>query len=143
MCVYIYIHQHLVLVVKNSPANAGDKRDTGSITGSGRSSGEGHGNPLQYSCLENPMDREAWWAVVYRVTKSRTRLKQLSTIYIQTYIHTCIHIYIYYIDTHTVCVCVCVCVHFLYTKGFLLHGKVQKGREYVISLCLRRLAHGW
>ena len=47
-------------VVKNPPANAGDP---GSIPGSGRSSGGGHGNPLQYSCLENPMDREAWWAI--------------------------------------------------------------------------------
>ena len=49
-------------------------RDWGSIPGSGRSPGEGHGNPLQYSCLENPKDREAWWARVHRVTKSWTRL---------------------------------------------------------------------
>ena len=49
-------------MVKNPPANAGDIRDAGSIPGSGRSSGRGHGNPLQYSCLENPMDRGAWWA---------------------------------------------------------------------------------
>ena len=49
-----------MLVVKNSPANAGDIRNAGSIPGTGRSAGEGHGNPLQYSCLENPMDREAW-----------------------------------------------------------------------------------
>ena len=55
--------------VKNPPANAGDTRDTGSIPGSGRSPGEGNGNPLQYSCLGNPMDREAWWATVHRVTK--------------------------------------------------------------------------
>ena len=47
-------------------------RDTGSIPGSGRSPGEGHGNPLQYSCLENPMDRGAWWAIVHGVTKSWT-----------------------------------------------------------------------
>ena len=65
-------------MVKNLPANAGDIRDSGSIPGSGRSSGEGNGNPLQYSCLENPMDRRAWWAIVHRVTKSRTRLKPLS-----------------------------------------------------------------
>ena len=50
----------------------------GSIPGSGRSPGEGNGNPLEYSCLENPMDREAWWATVHGVSKSRTRLKQLS-----------------------------------------------------------------
>ena len=54
------------LVVKNLPANAGDSRDSGSIPGSGRSPGGGHGNSLQYSCLENPMDRGAWWATVHR-----------------------------------------------------------------------------
>ena len=52
----------MVLVVKNSPANAGDLRNTGSIPGLGRSPGGGNGNPLQYSCLENPMDRGAWKA---------------------------------------------------------------------------------
>ena len=57
---------------KNLPANAEDMRDVGSIPGSGRSSGGGHGNPLQYSCPENPMDRGAWWAIVHRVTKSQT-----------------------------------------------------------------------
>ena len=65
----------VVLVVKNLPANAGDVRDSGSIPGFERSPGEGHGNLLQYSCLENPMDRGAWRAAVHRVTKSRTRLK--------------------------------------------------------------------
>ena len=60
------------------PANAGDVRETGSISGSGRSSGGRNGNPLQYSCLENPMDREAWQATVYGVTKRWTRLKWLS-----------------------------------------------------------------
>ena len=49
-------------VVKNLPANVGDARDMGLISGSGRSPGEGNGNPLQYSCLENPMHRGAWWA---------------------------------------------------------------------------------
>ena len=51
-----YVYSHSLLVVKNLPANAGDTRNTGSIPGSGRSSGIGNGNPLQYSCLENPMD---------------------------------------------------------------------------------------
>ena len=55
------------------PANVGDIRDTGSIPGSGRSPGEGNGSPLQYSCLENPIDRGAWWATVLRVTKSQTQ----------------------------------------------------------------------
>ena len=54
---------------KEPACNAGDQ---GSISGSGRSSGEGNGNPLQCSCLENPMDREAWWSVVRGVAKSRT-----------------------------------------------------------------------
>ena len=57
-------------MVKNLPANAGDVRDVGSIPGLGRSPGGGHGNPLQYSCLENPMDRGAWWATVHGVAKS-------------------------------------------------------------------------
>ena len=66
----------VALVVKNPPVNAGDKRDTGSIPGSGRSPGEGHNNPLQYSCLENPMDRGArGQATVHRVSKSWTYLK--------------------------------------------------------------------
>ena len=57
-------------VVKNQPGNAGDIRDMGSIPGSGRSPGGGHGNPLQYSCLENPMNRGAWTATVHGITKS-------------------------------------------------------------------------
>ena len=55
-------YSQVALVVKNLPANAGDSRDMGLIPGLGRSSGVGNGNPLKYSCLENPMDREAWWA---------------------------------------------------------------------------------
>ena len=66
-------------VVKNPPADAGDISDTGLIPGLGRSSGGGHGNPLQYSCLENPMDRGAWRATVHRMVKSWTQLKRLST----------------------------------------------------------------
>ena len=62
----------VALVVKNLPGNAGDIRNTGSIPGSGRSPGEGHGKPLQYSCLQNPMYRGVWQAIVHRVTKSRT-----------------------------------------------------------------------
>ena len=65
----------MVLVVKNPPANQGDTRDEGLIPGSGRSPGGGHGNPLQCSCLENPMDRGAWWARVHKVAQSPTRLK--------------------------------------------------------------------
>ena len=62
-------------VVKNLPANEGDIRDTGSIPGSGRSPGGGHGSPLQYSCLESPIDRGAWQDTGHRVEKSQTQLK--------------------------------------------------------------------
>ena len=62
----------VVLVVKNPPANAGDTGDVGSIPGLGRSPRGGHGNPLQYSCLENPTDRGTWQATIHRVPKSQT-----------------------------------------------------------------------
>ena len=62
-------------MVKNLPPNAGDIRDAGSIPGLGGSPGGGHGNPLQYPCLENPEDRGAWWATVHGVAQSQTRLK--------------------------------------------------------------------
>ena len=69
----------MALVVKNLPANAGDIRDASSIPGLGRTPGEENGNPLQYSCLENSMDRGAWQATIHVVTKSRTPLEWLST----------------------------------------------------------------
>ena len=62
----------VALVVKDSPASVGDVRDTGFIPGSGRSPGGRHGNPLQYSCLENPVDRDAWQAMALWVVKSQT-----------------------------------------------------------------------
>ena len=71
-------------MVKKLPAKAGDARDMDSMPGLGKSPGEGHGNPLQYSGLENPMDRGAWEATIHGVKKSRTQLKQLST-------HTCMN----------------------------------------------------
>ena len=77
-------------MVKNPLVNARDIRDSSLIPGLGRSRGGGHGNPLQYSKLENPMDRGAQWSTVHGVAKSGTRLKQLS-------------IYIY--------ICVCVCIY--------------------------------
>ena len=66
-------------VVKNPPASGGDTGDTGSIPGLGRSPGEGNGNPLQYSFLEKPMDRGAWWATVHEVAKSQTWLSSSTT----------------------------------------------------------------
>ena len=62
----------MVLVARNMPANAGDMRDTSSVPGSGRFPGGGHGNWLQYSCLENPIDRGGWQAMVYSVAKLDT-----------------------------------------------------------------------
>ena len=76
-------------MVKNGPANAEDTRDVGMIPESGRSPGEGNGNPLQYSCLENPMDRGAWWAAFHGVSKSRV---QLTT-------HTFIYLFIFMMQT--------------------------------------------
>ena len=75
----IFRASQVALVVKNPLANAGDLRDASLIPGSGRCLGGGHGNPFQYSCLKNPIDRGAWWATVHRVAQSRTRLKLLST----------------------------------------------------------------
>ena len=69
---HVFGAPQVVLVVKNPPTNAGNVRDVSSIPGSGRSLGEGHGNPLQYSCLENPMDREAWRTTVHKITKFQT-----------------------------------------------------------------------
>ena len=65
----------MALVVKNLPAKPGDIRNMGLIPGSRRFPGEGHGNPFRYSCLENPMDKGAWYATVHRVVKSSTGLK--------------------------------------------------------------------
>ena len=64
----------LALVIKNPPANVGDAKDEGFIPRSGISPGVGNGNSIQYSCLENSMDRGAWWATIHGVEKSRTRL---------------------------------------------------------------------
>ena len=64
----------MALVVKNPSVNAVDITDAGSIPGLGKSPGGGHGNPFQYSCLENQIDREAWWAIVHGVAKSWTQL---------------------------------------------------------------------
>ena len=65
----------VALVVKNPPASSGDVRHTGSVPGSGRYSGGGHGNPLQYSFLESPLDKGGWQATVYMVAQSQTQLK--------------------------------------------------------------------
>ena len=68
----------MALVVKNPPTNAGNIRDTGLTSGLGRFPGGGDGNPLQYSCLENPMDRETWWATVHGITKESDITERLT-----------------------------------------------------------------
>ena len=81
MCIHISIllwASQASLVVKNLPANAGDARKVSSIPGLGRFPGKGNGNPLKYYCLENPMDRGPWWAILHRVAKSWAQLKCLS-----------------------------------------------------------------
>ena len=90
--VYLFWASQVALVVKNPPANARDVRDTSSIPGSGRSPGREHGNPVWYSCLENPMDRGAWQATVHGVAKSWTQLKRLST----AQQHTCLRVKAYH-----------------------------------------------
>ena len=75
---FVSATNQVALVVKSPPAHAGNLRDAGSIPRLGRSPGEGNGNPLQYSCLENPMDRGAWWATIHGVTKGQAQLKRLS-----------------------------------------------------------------
>ena len=87
---YIYIYMHIDALVKNLPSNTGDARDSGSIPRLRRSPGGGNGNLLQYSCLENPMDREVCQATIHGITKSQTGLSDL---------------------TLALCVCVCVCVY--------------------------------
>ena len=83
-------------MVKNASATAGDLRDNGSIPGLGRVPGGASGNPLLYSCLENSMDRGAWWATVHRVAKNGTQMKQLSTE------DTCMHVVEYHLNVaHT------------------------------------------
>ena len=104
-------------MVKSPPANAGDKRDAGSIAWSKRSPGGGNGNPLQYSCLGNPTDRGAWRATVLR-SQSWTRLKQL----------TCNPATLKYrFPIHTGKSIPCKpCIGFIFTKGQIFHLVVRK-----------------
>ena len=88
----------MALVVRNLPAHVGSTRDVGSLPGSGRSPGEGHGNSLQFSCLGNRMDREAWWASIHRVANSSTQLKWLS-------MRVCVRIYLTIIYMHMLTLC--------------------------------------
>ena len=106
----------VALVGKNLPASAGDIRYMGSVPGLGRSPRGRHGNPLQYSCLENSMDRGAWQATVHRVTQSQTRLKQLSMHArdLDILILTHMHAYMW-----------CMCMHMLTYDFFSLENFVR------------------
>ena len=111
----VFRASHVALEVKNALSNERDIRDLDSIPGLGKSPGGGHGNPLQYSCLENAMVRGAWWAKVHGVAKSWTQLKRLS-------MHACKHLVyslIYYIVYSLI---------YLYSK----YGSVSK----IVSLVL-------
>ena len=105
----------MALVVMNVPANSGNVRIASFIPGLGGSPGGGHSNPLQYSCLENPMDRGEWGATVQRVTKSWTQLKWLSRhaqlTYIIVSVQVCSKLISFIYSCMCVCVCVCVCVY--------------------------------
>ena len=81
----------MVLVVKNVPGSAGDTSDVSSVCESGKSPGGGHGNSLQYSCLENPMDRGAQWATVQRATKLLYNVVSVSAVQQSEYVHTHTH----------------------------------------------------
>ena len=86
---WLYWASQVALAVKNLPSNAGNVRDMGLIPGLGRTSAEGHGNLLQYSCLENPKEGGAWWATVHGVIKSRTQLSGFTfTLYIEEVFQT-------------------------------------------------------
>ena len=98
MYVYLWASQ-VVLMIRNLTGIAGDTEelgDSGSIPGLGRSPGEEHGNPLQYSCLENPMDRGAWWATVHG------GCKKLDTTEATQYAHACISMCMYIYDIHCI-----------------------------------------
>ena len=127
VCVCVCMASQGVLAVNNPPANAGGIRDAGSTPGS-RSPGEGQGNPLQYSCLKNSVDRGARWATVCRVAKSLTQLKQLST---QTHRHTHTHA-----QTHTHI----YTPHFLYPFLHCFHVLAIINKA-TISMLLLLLSH--
>ena len=88
LCVCVWVGSQAAQVVKNPPANAGDKRDAGLIPESERFPEGGQDNPFQYSCLENLMDRGAWWAIVHGVTKNQTRLSDLACTHMCESIHS-------------------------------------------------------
>ena len=118
-------------MVKNPPANAGDTRDAGLIPGSGRFPGGGHGNPLQYSCLENPMDRGAWWATVHGAVKSWIQLKLLST-----HAQQCARGFpLLYILANVWYLCFFGDCHFDQCEGLICTSLVISDAEFLICSC--------
>ena len=109
-CYIVWGASQVMLVVKNLSANAGDIRDSCSITGLGRSPGGGHDNPLQYSCRENHTDRGAWQASVHRVMKSWTRLKRISTASIWSNMNLNVTVKVFPADVN-------ICNHLILSKG--------------------------
>ena len=118
-----------MLVVKNSPANSGDIKDVALIPGSGRSPGVGNGNPFQYSCLENPIYREAWQATVLSIAQNQTGLKQLSMYALQFFIYVLIS------SAHFPITCGHPSHYeLLYTpKDIKIHGMEHKSRKLIFK----------
>ena len=103
---------------KEPSVSAGDIKDEGLIPGSGRSPGEGHGNPLQHSCLENPMDRGAWWAIVHGVAKSRTRMSDFTSLHFTLYrVHSDTFKYTF---RHSLIPSVIFCLHLISQNGTVI-----------------------
>ena len=133
MCVWA---SQVLLMVKTLPASAGGLGNSGSIPGSGRSPGGGHGNPLQCSCLENPMDRRAWWATVHGVTKSRTRLSDWTQ---QQHVYLCLCIFFFsgiFSEGQTSCSSILKYSHlsFIRTRTF--------SYVIIVHLSIRKLSSG-
>ena len=127
-------------VGKETSCNPGDTGDVGSIPGSGRSPGGGHSNSIQYSCLENPMDRGPWKVTVHRVTEIQTYLKWLSSsnsiyvclyTYIQMYLTCSVHAYLYSVS----------CLFHCWTKRFCINQSDWSCSKVGPQLLLGRLNH--
>ena len=133
---YCYIRtwaSHVVLVVKNPPANAGDVRDQGSNPGLGRFPKGGHGNPLQYSCVGNSMDRGAWWATVHKVAKSGhdwSDLALISPCSLSRFGSGELELLVIHVNCHV------KRLHIAVTSNC---PKLQEGDEYFVLLKLRQI----
>ena len=132
-------------MVKNFPANSGDTRNTGLTPESGRSPGERNGNLLQYSCLENPMDRGAWQAMIHRATNSQTQLSThaytllaaLQAVFWLALDPSCSQPDIFHLRPHFIFFSLLQCNCFTVLSWFLLYNKVyQLYSPYLLYLCI-------